>query len=287
MSHKSWVFTINNYTDNDITWLQNLAKQVSRLVASKEVGGEEKTPHIQGEVTFNGSKRLAALKKLHARAHWEPKRSADWVYALKEDSDVVVNVNNSKQGKRTDLESFQEDVKEVAEGKKRYTELFDEHFSVFMKYRQGAAMALSHYRSRRKQNNRFASQDFKEAAPSDALMKAKAIVVLGDSGIGKTSWVRSWFANALFVSHIDELGSLNDEHDGVIFDDMDFRRWPRTSQIHLVDCDYDRAIHIRYQVAIMPAELPRVFTGNEYMFEEDAAIDRRVHKIDLHGNKLF
>lgn len=252
------------------------------MVASYEEG-KQGTRHIQGEVAFGAPKRLAAVKKVHARAHWEPKKSADWTYAIKDDSEVIVNVNNTKPGKRTDLDAFQEDCKDLVKN----SELMDRHFRVFMKYRQAFGAARDHYRARKKLREKFTADDFKEDGPSMELLQSRAIVVMGPTGIGKTQWTKTWFKNPLMIRHMDGLKDLQPgEHDGIIFDDMDFQHMPRTAQIHLVDMEEDSQIHIRYQVAEIPAAMPRVFTCNNYPFSTDPAIERRVKVIEPEG-KLY
>lgn len=110
----------------------------------------------------------------------------------------------------------------------------------------------------------------------------------GPSGVGKTSYLRSRFPNALWVTHIDDLGTFDSaiHTDGIIFDDMSFTHLPRTAQIHLVDMDDDRSIHIRYGTATIPAGTQKFFTSNvrEIFDLNDAAIARRVrvhHVTDL------
>lgn len=100
MSHKSWMYTINNYTEEEITQLK--AYEVKRHRCCKEVG-EEGTPHLQGFITFGRSYRLAALKKLQPRAHWEVARAKDAVnYCTK--GEIIIDEKNDNQGERTDLE---------------------------------------------------------------------------------------------------------------------------------------------------------------------------------------
>ena len=102
MAHKTWDFTLNNYTEENIKTLEKFATDVNRMVVGKEVG-EKGTPHLQGRITFKQSRRLRPCKKLLPRAHWEPtKCKADWLYVMK--GDVIIDVNNGNPGKRSDLE---------------------------------------------------------------------------------------------------------------------------------------------------------------------------------------
>lgn len=104
----TWELTLNNYVEKDIEWLKTL--EFSRMVVSKEVG-ENGTPHLQGKVTWKRGYRLGQLHKLHPRIHWEPSvAKEEWNYANKIDSVVVIDVNNKKQGQRTDLNFVKEEI---------------------------------------------------------------------------------------------------------------------------------------------------------------------------------
>jgi hypothetical protein len=111
----------------------------------------------------------------------------------------------------------------------------------------------------------------------------QSIVVVGPTGVGKSSWAKRVCPKpALWVRHIDVLRSFRaGYHKSIIFDDMDFKHFPRTAQIHLVD-GYDTAhIHARYGHATIPAGITKIFTANEFPFLDDPAIMRRVHLINL------
>lgn len=113
----------------------------------------------------------------------------------------------------------------------------------------------------------------------------RATIFHGAAGIGKTEYAKYLLPNALFVSHLDDLGGFNEDYEGIIFDDMSFVHLPRTSQIHLVDMENDRSIHIRYKTAMIPAHTPKIFLTNEahgMIFDlADAAIRRRVEVYHL------
>jgi len=65
---KNWVFTLNNYTEEDCKAISAWA--CKGVAYSKEVGASG-TPHLQGFVCFAVQKSLKALKALSDRAHWE------------------------------------------------------------------------------------------------------------------------------------------------------------------------------------------------------------------------
>lgn len=70
-----WVFTLNNYNDEEYRHLQEV--QCKYIVLGKEVG-EQGTPHIQGFVIFNEKRRFSAAKQLLGeRVHLEAARGTN------------------------------------------------------------------------------------------------------------------------------------------------------------------------------------------------------------------
>lgn len=103
--------------------------------------------------------------------------------------------------------------------------------------------------------------------------------IRGKSNTGKSSYALSLFGGrGLLVSHMDQLKTLDPEyHTGLVFDDMSFTHWPRSSVIHLVDVKQRRAINVKHSVAILPAGFPRVFVSNDNIWPcEDKALKRRI-----------
>lgn len=130
---KTWELTLNNYEEADIECLDRW--EVRRIIVSKEVE-DEGTPHLQGKITFTRNYRLAALKKLHPRVHWELSRATDeWNYVMKSGSEVVIDKNNRKQGARSDLEAVHESIKKA----KTMRQVANDHPVEFMKYPNGIA----------------------------------------------------------------------------------------------------------------------------------------------------
>lgn len=99
MSSRSWIYTLNNYTDEDIQQLK--AFTVRRHRSCKEVG-ESATAHLQGAITFTRNYRLSQLKKLNPKIHWEISRCKDAEnYCTK--GEIIIDVQ-PEQGKRNDLQ---------------------------------------------------------------------------------------------------------------------------------------------------------------------------------------
>ena len=63
-----WCFTLNNYSPEEFEACK--AIDCHFLIIGEEVGTEG-TAHLQGFITFLLMKRLAAMKKLIPRAHFE------------------------------------------------------------------------------------------------------------------------------------------------------------------------------------------------------------------------
>ena len=105
--------------------------------------------------------------------------------------------------------------------------------------------------------------------------------ICGPTGLGKTEFAKSLFTNPLFVRHKDKLKFLNKNHDGIIFDDMNFLHWPRESQLHIVDICNETHIDVKHTMIIIPKGLPRIFTSNVPIFLNDPAIKRRIRWLEV------
>jgi len=282
MSARSWVFTLNNYTKEDERALVEDWPPTTRLVVGREIGEECATPHLQGAVTFRKPMRFSGVKKLFPKAHWErmnDRGSKAWDYCRK-GNDMVVDKDDRQQGKRNDLELVKQRIMEGATDE----QLWDEFYPLMVRY--GKAITSSREKLfPMKVVSDFKLSDFKW----EKMELDKPTIIWGEPGIGKTQFALAHFKNPLMVSHMDDLTKLTSAHDGIVFDDMAFTHIPRTGQIHLVDQDFTRSIHVRYTTAQIPKGMKRVFTtnveGGRIMDIDDGAIDRRINV--LHLNKFI
>lgn len=98
---KSWCYTLNNYSEEDVNFFKAL--ECKRHRGGKEVAPNTGTPHLQGTITFAKATRLSALKKLNSRVHWEVCRAVEASLNYCAKGELFVDVNRGEQGKRNDL----------------------------------------------------------------------------------------------------------------------------------------------------------------------------------------
>lgn len=102
--NRTWIFVINNWTEDDINWV--MALEVNKITVSKEIG-DEGTPHLQGVVTFKRLYTFNQVKKLHPKAHWEVAvASIDFNYCKKLGGELVRDDKGSNHGKRSDIDDI-------------------------------------------------------------------------------------------------------------------------------------------------------------------------------------
>lgn len=246
------------------------------LVLGFEVGDETGTPHIQGYIyfknarTWNNVRDILPARCAHIqRRHYKSSAERAAGYCLK-DGQYEQYGCLPEQGKRSDLNEIQEMIKSGADE----SEIADAFFGDYVRYHAGIAKAIQLMQPI--EENEF-------LPPRIPLQEdIKTLVIIGRAGTGKTEYAKAHFKTPLFVSHIDQLLKFNKKkHDGIIFDDMDFKHLPRTAQIHLVDWDNNRAIHCRFKVAEIPKHTKKIFCCNEYLFICDEAIERRIKMFNL------
>lgn len=89
MTARRWCFTINNPTTEDE--IESWNRDSVKLLLAQLEEGEEGTQHLQGYVEMKAPCRLAAMKKLNGRAHWEKAMGTRYqalLYCLKEESSL-------------------------------------------------------------------------------------------------------------------------------------------------------------------------------------------------------
>lgn len=115
------------------------------------------------------------------------------------------------------------------------------------------------------------------------------LLIVGEAGIGKTTWAKQMMPRPiLFVSHLEDLRKFKmNYHKSILFDDVSITHMPLTSQIHIVDTENPRSIHVRYGTVRIPAGVPKVFTSNTFpVTSEYPAIKRRTQFLSCFKDDL-
>lgn len=118
----------------------------------------------------------------------------------------------------------------------------------------------------------------------------RVIFMWGRTGTGKTQRAIHAFRSPLVVSQMDDLRDYDPAvFDGIVFDDMDFKKMEGGNVIHLLDWDCDRPIRCRYSNAIIPKHTRKIFTSNknwaetfvgmEVHVDQQEAIRRRISHV--------
>jgi len=68
-SSRNWIFTLNNYTDNDIEELKKI--ECRCIIFGKEIAPLTLTPHLQGCIVFNTIKSFKQVKLLNDKCRFE------------------------------------------------------------------------------------------------------------------------------------------------------------------------------------------------------------------------
>lgn len=283
---KTWVFTLNNYTSQHEAIIQ--AWDCTLIAYGREVG-ESGTPHLQGCVTFRRAYRLAALKKMLSAAHWEPSKTVDPLnYCIKDGDFFIRDERKQKGGKSNALKDL---IAYIEEGH-TVNEAWRAHPEAMVKHYRGIEMLVQRTKPKIASGS-FPAESFSMAPLvfANDFNQMKVAVIVGEPGIGKTQYALAHFSAPLLVTHIDDLKEFNSEiHDGIVFDDMDFKHLPRSTQIYLTDCAVPRTIHCRFANAVIPAGTHKIFTTNDHAtcFNiEDGAIRRRCNVYRVGGNKMW
>lgn len=69
---RNWIFTLNNYTDDDVARLRTLDARY--LIFGREIAPTTGTPHLQGYVTWTNPRALGGVRRLLPGCHVERAR---------------------------------------------------------------------------------------------------------------------------------------------------------------------------------------------------------------------
>lgn len=176
---RGWVFTINNYTDDDVQKVLSLSTKVEYMIAGYEVG-KEGTPHIQGYMYRRNPIRGKTCRLALPRASLEKARAdalENYAYCSK-DNNLLAEAGTPPQKNGGDS---------VAEKAEKNVKLLTENLRDLIDAGEVSALAgPAVVRAR---------LAYRQAAPEfDPSKECKrGVWIFGKSGVGKSRWVRSTY----------------------------------------------------------------------------------------------
>lgn len=217
---KHWVFTLNNFTEDEYKSLFEKAKDESNgivyLVAGKEVG-ESGTPHIQGYVAFKSRKTLGRVKTIVGqRSHVECARgkpSQAAAYCKKDGTFEEVGECPGGQGQRSDMQALYGAIRSG----RAIGDIAEEFPGQVIRYHSGIKKIQSIYRPNR------------DSPP-------QIWCFWGKTGSGKTRRVWEFTnGNKLYIHTGEKWFDGYDGQPAVLFDDFDGSWFKLSYLLKLID----------------------------------------------------
>jgi hypothetical protein len=266
------VFTINNYTDDDVNLLRTGVPNVRSLIFGREKG-ESGTPHLQGAALFTKPTKFSTVRKALPRAHIERMKgtpSEAFEYCRKDGDYEQIGEPITSQGKRSDLDAAVLALKngatlqDLAEG---------DHASTLVRNYRGLSSLFYH---------------LQQGGP---LRTKRVIWLYGPTGAGKTESAVE-FAKQHKLSYWISGRDLQwfDGYVGqhvAIFDDFRWKHAPFSFFLRLLD-RYELSVPIkggfaRWNPSFIFITTPKTITETfDYEFrdpEDLRQVSRRVHHV--------
>lgn len=145
-----WVFTLNNYTLEDLNHLKSIKDDETKLTYlcfQEETAPETGTKHLQGFIHLKTHKIMTFVKKLlnNDKIHLEVQKGSnlqnlDYCTKSKTRTGETIqslkglNLDKIDRGQRTDIKNGQEKLKKEIQSGMEWKELVDKNTDYFMKY---------------------------------------------------------------------------------------------------------------------------------------------------------
>lgn len=194
---RDYTFTINNYTEEDITQVIALKDTAKYVVCGRETG-DEGTAHLQGYVYFKSAIVFKSIKKMLPRAHIETAiadAKHNRTYCTKGNDILIEHGEMPVQGKRTDVEIVKNTLKEGG----NMRAVIDMAKSV-----QTIRMAEIYLKYNEK------GRDW----------KPEVVWYHGSTGSGKTKAAREWLGDDVYTPVSYKWWEGYDGHENVLLDDL-------------------------------------------------------------------
>ena len=189
MTSRCWVFTLNNYTSEEVMLITN-SQRARYMIFGYETAPTTGTPHLQGYIEAESPVRMSSLKKWpgFSRARFDKRRGSREQareYCMKgEEWDEYGDWSAGGQGARTDLQEIMAAVKAKPTATLEHMESNPECYA---------------------RNQRFIEKYITvlEREETKEFRKVDVEVLVGDAGTGKTKSAFERYPN-IFTVNTDE-----------------------------------------------------------------------------------
>lgn len=226
---RRWVFTLNNYTDDEVRRIANYPDWIRWIGYGKEVAPTTGTPHLQGFIVTWDPVRMTKFKLFLRRARFAMQIASfeeNLTYCNKEKNWIEFG-ERPQQGRRNDILGVK---RRLDEGDGLHSLMTDESFfSIVMRNER----SLTKY-AEMQRYKRMCAEGYK---------KPEVHIRVGPKGTGKTYHVyqQHGFENVFAVP--DVTGKWHDGYMGqsvLLFDDVDISKAPEIEYFKHITDGYPR-----------------------------------------------
>jgi len=274
---RNWVFTLNNYTHDDIDRLANPYEQVKYIAYGKEIAPNSGTPHLQGYLCCWEPQRLSFFKKQIPRAHMEPMRGRlqDNDKYVEKEGDLTTWGQKPDQGRRTDIVGLKRKSMEGHHPMDLAIE--DEGFTpIVAKFSRFASKLYQHACFKKLRINREVPEVY---------------IRIGPPGTGKSRWLDEQYGLDKWIEAPDNTRKWFDKcelADILVFNDVCCGAVPQLDIFKKLTDRYPFRGAIKGGFTWLKPKVI-VFTSNSHPFQlypgisdfDKAAIERRITKITV------
>lgn len=214
---KKFVFTLNNYTPEEASAIQQYAAANATFAVIGHEVGEEGTPHLQGFMNLIKQSRFTAIKKIMPRAHLEVARGSDQDnlnYCSKQDKAPFIHGTPQYAGKRNDIA----DACAMIAKNVPLAEVVKEYPAAYVKYAKGLTAYAEQLQKPRDPNN-----------PPQVLW------IYGTAGVGKTRFAYDHLsADSIYIKDSTKWWDSYAHQYCILVDDFD-GQWPYRDFLRFLD----------------------------------------------------
>ncbi|APG55803.1 Rep [Circular ssDNA virus sp.] len=217
---RRWVFTWNNYTDDDVIYLQQAGeamklgpRDIDYIVFGKEVG-ESGTPHLQGYIHFSQMVDGTMLgRMLRHKCHTEIARGSEADAAAYCKKDGIFFERGQMRGRETLTKTKASRMIERINEGANFQEIMNDFAELAVRYQTSIKSLITDAQMQR----------WNEKGPWNGDLHAKNFWVWGPAGSGKSTWARKQRTNPtkIYPKSFNKWwdGFRPGQHDLVIIDD--------------------------------------------------------------------